>query len=325
MRSFTHINVDTIEEAYSLLDKYKGKAVLNAGGTDLLGVLKDEIFSEYPSVVINLKTISGLDSISENNGGLKLGALTKLSDIANSLLIKKRYPVLAEAARTVATPQIRNAATLGGNLCQDVRCWYYRYPRHIGGPIQCLRKGNGPCLAVRGDNRYHAIMEGKKCFAVCPSDTAVALAALDASIHVAGPEGDRKIAITDFYSSLANALKSNEIVTKIEIPAITRLTNQKSIKFTLRKPVDFAIVSIASVVGFENGKCIDVRIALGGVAPGPVRARAAEDMLQGKEISETNASRAADLALSAAKPLSMNSYKIEITKSLIKRSLLGGK
>jgi xanthine dehydrogenase YagS FAD-binding subunit len=119
MRSFTHINVDTIEEAYSLLDKYKGKAVLNAGGTDLLGILKDEIFHEYPAVVINLKTISGLDSISEYNGRLNIGALTKLSDIVNSLLIKERYPVLAEAARTVATPQIRNAATIGGNLCQD--------------------------------------------------------------------------------------------------------------------------------------------------------------------------------------------------------------
>ena len=324
MRSFTHINVHTIEEACSLLDRYKGKAVLNAGGTDLLGVLKDEIFPEYPAVIINLKTISGLDSISENNGGLKLGALTKLSDIVNSPSIKERYPCLAEAARTVATPQIRNAATIGGNLCQDVRCWYYRYPRHIGGPIQCLRKGNGPCLAVRGDNRYHAIMEGKKCFAVCPSDTAVALAALDASLHVTGPEVDRKIAVTDFYTPLANALKANEIVTKIEIPAITHLADQKFIKFTLRKPVDFAIVSIATVVGLENGKCIDVRIALGGVAPGPVRAGTAEDMLQGKEISETNTSRAADLALSAAKPLSMNSYKIEITKSLIKRALLGG-
>jgi len=325
MRSFTHINVHTIEEAYSLLDKYKGKAVLNAGGTDLLGVLKDEIFPEYPKVVINLKTISGLDSISDNNGGLNIGALTKLSDIVSAPLIKERYPALAEAAHTVATPQIRNAATIGGNLCQDVRCWYYRYPRHIGGPIHCLRKGNGPCLAVRGDNRYHAIMEGKKCFAVCPSDTAVAFAALNASIHVAGPEGDRKIAIIDFYSPLANALKENEIVTSIEIPALTHPTNQKFIKFTLRKPVDFAIVSIASVVGLENDKCIDVRISLGGIAPGPVRARDAEDMMRGKEISETNASRATDVALSAAKPLSMNSYKIEITKSLIKKALLGGK
>jgi len=324
MRSFTHINVHTIAEAHSLLDKYKGKAVLNAGGTDLLGVLKDEILPDYPEMVINIKTIPGLDSISENKGVLKLGALTKLSDIANSPLIKERYPVIADAAHSVATPQIRNAATIGGNLCQDVRCWYYRYPRHIGGPIQCLRKGKGPCLAVRGDNRYHAIMEGKKCFAVCPSDTAVALAALDASIHVVGPESSRKIAIDDFFGPLSNALRPNEIVKEIEVPTLRGPANQRYIKFTLRKPVDFAIVSVASVVAIENGVCADVRIALGAVAPGPVRARAAEDMLKGKEISETRSSEAAEIAMSASKPLSMNGYKIEIAKSLIKRALLGG-
>lgn len=324
MRSFTHINAYTIEEALSLLSKNKGKAVLNAGGTDLLGVLKDEILPAYPKVVINIKTIPGLDSIINNKGGVTVGALTRLTDIVNSPLIKERFPVLAEAARTVATPQIRNVATIGGNLCQDVRCWYYRYPSHTGGSIQCLRKGDGPCLAVRGDNRYHAIMEGKKCFAVCPSDTAVALAALDATIYVSGPEGDRSIAADDFFSPLANALKVNEIVTKIEIPALKHPTKQKFIKFTLRKPVDFAIVSVASVAAIENGTCIDVRIALGGVAPGPVRARAAEDMLKGKEMNETHVLEAANLALSAAKPLSMNSYKIEITKPLIKRALLGG-
>jgi xanthine dehydrogenase YagS FAD-binding subunit len=324
MRSFTHINVHTIEEAQSLLGKYKGKAVLNAGGTDLLGVLKDEILPDYPEVVINIKTISCLDLITEDEKGLTIGSLVKLSDIVNSPLIKERYPALAEAAHSVATPQIRNAATIGGNLCQDVRCWYYRYPRHIGGPIHCLRKGSGPCLAVRGDNRYHAIMEGKKCFAVCPSDTAVALAALDASIHIAGPEGDRNIAVTDFFSPLANALKPNEIVKEISVPALSSSTNQKYIKFTLRKPVDFAIVSVASVVAMENGVCTVARIALGAVASGPVRACAAEDMLKGKEISEAYASEAAEIAMSAAKPLSMNSYKIEIAKSLIKRALLGG-
>ena len=324
MRSFAHINAHTIEEVHPLLEKYKGKAVLNAGGTDLLGVLKDEILPDYPEVVINIKTISGLDSITENDRGFTIGSLAKLSDIANSPLIKERYPVLAEAAHSVATPQIRNAATIGGNLCQDVRCWYYRYPRHIGGPIQCLRKGIGPCLAVRGDNRYHAIMEGKKCFAVCPSDTAVALAALDATIHVVGPEGSRNIAIDDFFGPLSNALKPNEIVKVISVPALSSSTNQKYIKFTLRKPVDFAIVSVASVVAMENGICTDARIALGAVAPGPVRAHTAEDMLKGKAISETSVAAAAELALSGAKPLSMNSYKIEITKSLIKRALLGG-
>ncbi|MBP1734859.1 MAG: oxidoreductase [Deltaproteobacteria bacterium] len=324
MRSFTHINAHTIEEAQLLLSKYKGKAVLNAGGTDLLGVLKDEILPDYPKVVINIKTISNFDSITENDGRLTIGSLAKLADIASSRLIKERYPVLAEAAHSVATPQIRNAATIGGNLCQDVRCWYYRYPRHIGGPIQCLRKGSGPCLAVRGDNRYHAIMEGKRCFAVCPSDTAVALAALDACIHVASPEGERRIAITEFFSPLGNTLKPGEIVKEIEVPAFVGPTSQRYLKFTLRKPVDFAIVSVASVVTVENGICTDARIALGALAPGPVRARAAEELLKGKQINETVAVEAGQIAMAGAKPLSMNGYKIEIAKTLIKRTLLGG-
>jgi len=325
VRTFTHINARTIEEAHLILGKHKGKAVINAGGTDLLGALKDEILPSYPRVVINIKNIPGLDSITENEGGLAIGSLVKLSDIAGSPLIKERYPVLAEAARSVATPQIRNAATIGGNLCQDVRCWYYRYPRHIGGPIQCARKGSGPCLAVRGDNRYHAVMGGKRWFAVCPSDTAVALAALDACVHVSGPEGGRKIAVADFFGPLANALRSNEIVKEVEVPALAGPTDQRYIKFALRAPVDFAIVSVAAVVAAEKRVCADARISLGAVAPGPVRARSAEDMLKGKEISEATAAEAAEMAMSSARPLSMNSYKVEISKSLIKRALLGGR
>jgi xanthine dehydrogenase YagS FAD-binding subunit len=142
MRSFTHISAATVENACSLLRKYKGKAVLNAGGTDLLLTLKGEHLFEYPEAVIDIKTIDGLDSISENEDGLKIGALAKLSEIAKSPLVRKGYEAIAEAALSVATPQIRNAATLGGNLCQDVRCWYYRYPRHIGGPIG---EGAVPC------------------------------------------------------------------------------------------------------------------------------------------------------------------------------------
>jgi xanthine dehydrogenase YagS FAD-binding subunit len=167
-------------------------------------------------------------------------------------------------------------------------------------------------------------MEGKRCFAVCPSDTAVALAALDASLLVEGQDGGRKIMVTDFFSPLTNALKPGEIVRDIEVPALFNSTDQRYSKFTLRKPIDFAIVSVAIVATMENGIFRDVRIALGGVAPGPVRARAAEAMLKGEQASETVAFEAAEIAVSGARPLSMNSYKIEITKSLIKRALLGG-
>jgi len=322
MRPFTHFNARTVKGACALLAKYDGRAVLNAGGTDLLSTLKGENLFEYPEAVINIKAITGLDDIVERKGTLRIGALTKLSALVNTPLLNERYPALAEAARTVATPQIRNAATLGGNLCQDVRCWYYRYPRHIGGPILCARKGKGPCLAVKGDNRYHALMGAKKCFAVCPSDTAVALAALDGQISIVGKEGERRIAVTDFYHPLENSLKRGEMVTGVEMPSVEKESRQAFLKFTLRKPVDFAIVSVATVITAKGGVCVDARIALGAVAAGPVRATKAEKILVGRPVDETAAADAAEAALAGAKPLSMNAYKIEIAKTLVKRAIL---
>jgi len=322
MRSFEHINARTVDETCALLSKYNGKAVLNAGGTDLLLTLKGEHLLDYPEVVINIKTISGLDYIKEDEGALKIGTLAKLSDLARSPLLHEHYGALAEAARSVATPQVRNVATIGGNLCQDVRCWYYRYPRHIGGPIPCLRKGSGPCFAVSGDNRYHAIMGGKKCFAVCPSDTATALAAMGAQIKVAGPDGERGIAVTDLFNPLGNSLNRDEMVTEIEVPRLEGPAKQTFLKFTLRTPVDFAIVSVASVITLQGGVCTDARIALGAVAPAPVRAKKAEEIIKGHPIDQAAAAEAAEQAVAGAKPLSMNAYKIEITKTLVKRALL---
>jgi xanthine dehydrogenase YagS FAD-binding subunit len=310
-----------VDEACTLLRKYKGKAILNAGGTDLLSALKGEHLFDYPEVVIDIKTIAGLDYIRENNNSFTIGAIARLSDIVKSPLLKEHCRALTEAACSVATPQIRNAATIGGNLCQDVRCWYYRYPRHIGGPISCLRKGSGPCLAVLGDNRYHAIIGGKKCFAVCPSDIAVALTALNAQISIAGPKGERKIVVTDFYNPMGSALDRYEMVTQIEIPRLTH-TRQAFLKFTLRKPVDFAIVSVASVITLTGGVCADACIALGAIAPGPVRATKAEDVLKGRTIDEGRATEAAEAALAGARPLSKNAYKIEIAKTLVKRAIL---
>jgi xanthine dehydrogenase YagS FAD-binding subunit len=325
MRPFTHVNARSVKEACKLLADYDGRAVLNAGGTDLLGTLKGDYLIEYPEALVNIKTIAGLDRIAESKGTLRIGALAKLSALVNSALLNERYAALAEAARTVATPQIRNVATLGGNLCQDVRCWYYRYPRHIGGPILCARKGKGPCLAVKGDNRYHALMGAKKCFAVCPSDTAVALAALDGQITIAAPEGERKIAVTEFYNPMGNSLNQGEMVTGVEVPSGADRSEQTFLKFTLRKPVDFAIVSVATVITIKGGLCTDARIALGAVAAGPVRAKKAEELLVGRPIDETSAADASEAALAGAKPLSMNAYKIEIAKTLVKRAILNGR
>jgi len=323
MRSFTHINAHTVDEACSLLRRYRGRAVLNAGGTDLFSTLKGENLLEYPEAVINIKTIAGLEYIKEDRDGCKIGSLTKLSDIVGSLLVKERYRVLWEAARSVATPQIRNAATLGGNLCQDVRCWYYRYPGPIGGPIRCLRKGSGPCLAVKGDNRYHAILNGKKCFAICPSDTAVALAALDGQITIANPRGERRLAVGEFFGPLGNALNRDEMVTEIHVPEVLTSAKQTFLKFVLRKPVDFAIVSVACILSTDGAMCSDARIALGAVAPGPIRASKAEEVIKGRSIDEPTAAEAARQALAGARPLSMNAYKVEIAKTLVKRAILG--
>jgi len=323
MRTFTHIDAYTVDKACELLGKYKDRAKLNAGGTDLLSTLKGDILPDYPEAVINIKTIPGLDYISEDSNVVKIGALARLSDLANSPLLKQRYGVLAEAALSVGSPQIRNAATIGGNLCQAVRCWYYRYPRRLGGPALCLRKGSGPCLALKGDNRYHAIMEGKKCFAVCPSDTAVALAALDAKVIIAGLKGERSIAVTDFYQSLGNALEMDEMVKEIQIPGITSLARQRFVKFTLRKPIDFALVSVAAVITVKDGTCTEARIILGAVAPMPFRAKAAEEAMVGRPLSESVAAEAAEAALAGAKPLSMNAYKVEIARTLIKRVVMG--
>ncbi len=322
MRHFTHINARTVRQAIAALAKHNGQARLNAGGTDLFGVLKDEFLPLYPEAIINIKNIPGLDYIREDKDLLRIGALTRLVDLAQSPLLRQRYGALAEAAHAVASPQIRNVATLGGNLCQDVRCCYYRYPRHIGGPIQCARKGSGPCLAVKGDNRNHAILQGRRCFAVCPSDTAVALTLYDSQLLVAGPGGERLIAAKDFYTPLGNGLSSDEMVREIQVPKLPEALQQTFLKFTLRKPIDFAIVSVAALVNRSDGVCTDARIALGAVAPGVVRAVAAEEFLRGRSLDPETAAQAGELALAAARPLSRNAYKIQIAKTLVARALL---
>lgn len=180
MRPFKHVDARTLKEACELLKKYNGKAAVNAGGTDLLTVLKDRILSDSPDVIINIKTVSGLEYIKEDKNGIKIGALTKLSELVKSEIIKEKCKALSDAAKSVATPHIRNMCTIGGNLAQDVRCWYYRYPRQIGGPILCLRKGGKICNALLGDNRYHSIFGASMvtpypCSIHCPANINIPL------------------------------------------------------------------------------------------------------------------------------------------------------
>jgi len=306
----------------SLLCRHRDRARLNAGGTDLLGLLKDMVLPRYPDLIVNIKTIPGLDYIEEDSERLRIGALTKLADLARSPSLSKSYSAISEAARAVAGPQIRNIATIGGNLCQDVRCWYYRYPAHIGGRMDCARKGQGPCFAVKGDNRYHAVIGAGKCFAVCPSDLAVVLAALDGCMTIVSRRGERRVAVGDFFGPLANALEADEMVKEIDVPRTSTSRIQTFLKFTLREPIDFAIVSVACAIELTEKVCSDARIIIGAVAPGPFRARQAEEVLIGREINEAAATQAAQAALEGAKPLAKNAYKIDIAKALVKRAVL---
>lgn len=321
MKSFQHINASTVEEAINILKGCNGRARIMAGGTDILGVLKDQILSNYPEVLVNIKTIPGLDHITEDTDGIRIGPLVKLADLANSPLVKEKYKILAKAAQAVGTPQLRNMGTVGGNLVQDTRCWYYRYPHSVGGRISCLRKGSGPCLAVTGDNRYHAILGGKGCFAVCPSDLAVALSALDAFVKIAGAQGYRTVSIQDLFTPLGNILSPEELITEIQIPNPPENSFQQFLKYTIRKPVDFAIVSIAALVIMEKGVCTDSRLVLGAVAPGPLRAAEAELKIKGTELDAITLEEAAVLAVKGAKLLSKNGYKVEITKTLVTNAL----
>ena len=253
---------------------------------------------------------------------MKIGALAKLEEIAQSPVIRERYSILADAAKAVATPQIRNLGTIGGNLCQDVRCPYYRYPHQMGGRILCKRKGSGPCFAVTGDNRYNAIMGGEGCFAVCPSDMAVALTALNADIMVEGGDGSQLIPIKDFYTNSGNVLGAADIITECRIPLLSKNERNTFLKFWLRDSIDFAIVSVASSIKMAKGLCEEARIVLGSVAPVPMRVSEAEELLKGKAVTEEVAEQAAGMAIGKAKPLSMNAYKIPIAKNLVKQSIL---
>lgn len=319
MRPFKHYNAVSLADAISAANK---KSKILAGGTDCLSLLKNKLLPAYPEVLVNIKTIAGLEYIEEDAYGLRIGALTRLCDIEDSPIIKDKHSILAEATRSVSSPQIRNMATIGGNLCQDTRCWYYRCSPLTGRDYFCYRKGGCECFAVKGDNRYHAIMGGRRCYAVCPSDIAIALTALEANIVIQGKAGERIIPVRDFFKTMGIALSSHEIVKEVRIPRSPEVAKQTFLKFRLRKALDFAIVSVATIITMKDGICEEARIALGAIAPAPVRATIAEKALIGNAINPPSAEATAMLAVADAKPLSMNAYKVEITKALVKRALL---
>ena len=318
--SFKHFDAKTVDEAVKHLIDSEGKASLIAGGTDLLNVLKDRILPHPPEAVINLKTIPGLDTIRNDPHGLNIGALVRLRDLASSARIRDSYPVFWKAATSVASPQIRNMATIGGNLCQDVRCWYYRTPRLIRGAVVCKRKGGTKCYALGGDNRYHSIFGGAQgCHAVCLSDLAIALICLGAQAETS----KRTVPLEDFIlPGVGTALDSDEVLIGIHIPPPKTGSKGAYVKFTTRKATDFAIVSVAALLMFEKKECKEARIVLGGVAPGPWRASSSEDILKEETVDASTAEEAGKMAIAGAKPLKENAYKIPLVQALVKRAIL---
>ena len=320
MKNFAHVNATTLDEAVSALRRYGKKAAVIAGGTDLLGKMKDDILPTYPEALVNIKTIPDLDFITYKDGMLTIGALTRLEDITTNEIIKDEYPALAEAARRTASTHLREMGTIGGNICQDIRCWYYRNPNNR---FPCLRKGGGRCYAIEGDNRYHSIFGGsveKGCYAVHPSDTAPALIALNATIKTS----KRTIKAEDFFHVSVvktTVLDDDEIVTEIQIP--TPAGKSAFIKFALRKAIDFPIVNCAAMVVSSKKKVTAARICLNAVYVKPYRAIKAEEALVGKTINEANAEAAGAALVSDAKPMTHNAYMVQIAKIMVKRAILG--
>ncbi len=320
MRNFAHVNAASLDEAVEALRRYGKKAVLIAGGTDLLGKMKDEILPTYPEALVNLKTISGLEFIDSRGESLTIGSLTKLEEIAVSSAVNERYPALAEAARRTASTHIREMGTLGGNICQDIRCWYYRLQNNR---FPCLRKGGGRCYAINGENRYHSVFGGsveQGCYAVHPSDAAPALIALDARIRTT----KRIVRAEDFFQAApvrTTILDDDEIVTEIELPPPSG--KSAFVKFALRKAIDFPIVNCAAMIDVGQNKVTAARICLNAVYVKPYRAFKAEKAIRGKSIDEASAENAGAAILPDARPLSHNAYMAVLAKVMIKRAILG--
>jgi len=322
MQNFAYINAGSVEQVPKLLSAKWGETKVIAGGTDLLGELKEYI--ETPKKVINLKTIPGLDTIKEDASGLTIGALTTIADIAAHPTIQREYTALAQAAGVVASPQIRNMGTLGGNLCQRPRCWYYRAE-----DIVCLKKGGDKCYALSGLNKYHAIFGGGPVYIVHPSDTAPALIALGATVKIVGPEGEQLMSLEDFFMlpKASNPFRENvlgpqDIVVEVRIPKPKPNTRSLYIKIREKGSFDFALSSVAAVLEMNGPTCEKSSIVLGGVAPAPWRAKEAEGVLNGARVTDAIAKQAGQAAVKNADPMTDNAYKVPLTRNIITRAAM---
>jgi len=327
MKSFELHDAATVQEAVALLNKFGPSAKIVAGGSDLVtGIMKDWVHGKgmpLPEKLIDVTAIPEMVGINfAASGSATIGAATTLTSIAESKELDQKWTALSQSALSVASPLIRNFGTLGGNINQRPRCWFFR-----GEHFDCYKKGGDFCFAVTGDNRYHAIIGGELCYIVHPSDTATALLALNASANVAGPSGQRTVAFDSYFSGpredvlRENVLKPDELMVNVSIPQIAPNTKTAFVKLKDRQVYDFAVVSVAVSVTQENGNWKDGRIVLGGVSPVPYRAKVVEQALAGKNIKDTIKTAASTLK-TVARPMSLNAYKVDLAINLIERTVL---
>ncbi len=327
MKAFEWTSPATINEAVKMLTVASPGDIDEAprpiaGGQDLLTTMKD--YTSRPVRLVNLKNIRGLDRITLNAKGLTIGALVTLTELEEHAGVRKSFPGLAEAAHSIATPQIRNLGTVGGNLCQRPRCWYFRLEEVI-----CLKKGGSECYAAKGENKYNAIIGGGPSYIVHPSDLAPMLLALGATVTVMGSGGKRVIPLDKFFTLPSegnirreNVLKNEDIITEIHVPVSPLAARSTYLKFKERESLDFALASAAVAVQMTPNQTVkDARIVLGGVAPIPWRVPAAEKFLTGKNLTRDVLAEAGKIALAEAKPLEKNAYKVPLTQTLVRRAL----
>jgi xanthine dehydrogenase YagS FAD-binding subunit len=322
MKAFANANVHTLQEAAAIArdGERLGKAVSFAGGgSDLITLVKERLVS--PDIIVNLRGANEA-AVATGAQGLSIGGLATLDAISRHDAVRSKYAVLAEAAESVATPQIRNVATLAGNICQRPWCWYFR------NGFPCLKNGGTTCFSVTGENQFHAIFGGGPSYIVHPSDTAPALVALDASVRVVGTGAPKLVPAAEFFTlprldaTKENVLASGDIVAGVVIP-----TARPGVRSTYHKIMDreawtHAVVSAAVVLEMNGDVCRRARVVLGGVAPVPWRLPEVEKLLSGQRITPELAVRAGEQAIAGARPLEKNKYKVPLTRNLVKRTVL---
>ena len=323
MPAFELFQPASTADALNLLDRYGADAWIFAGGLDSFDWLKDRI--KRPRYVVDLGGIAELKGIRARDGGLEIGAMTTLTEVVSHPIVRDRYAILTEAAEAAASPQIRNQGTIGGNLSQDTRCWYYR------AGWSCYRAGGNICYADTPEsiNREHAILEADRCVAVNPSDTAPALIVLGASMVIRGSSGERVIPAENYFVgpgtdiTRMTALQPGELLTAIRVPGDWAGSNFYWEKVRDRQVWDFALVSVASAMTLSGTTIQNIRLVINGVAARPLRLATVEQYVKGKPRNESTAAAAGDMAVEGAQPLRFNAYKVPLMRNLVKRAIRG--